>query len=102
MFTLSFISSNLQYRSVNHNSIYENSELKVFKDIKCLGKISINWQNDLFRTMYTILLYLFDSNCWLCYSGLTLRQQFSPFLSLVTLLLILPSNFMVSGFKSST
>ena len=99
MFILSFISSNLEYRSVNHNSIYENSELKVFKHIKCLGKISINWQNDLFGTnVYNSL----DSNCWLCYSGLTLRQQFSPFLSLVILLLILPSNFMVSGFKSST
>ena len=99
MFILSFISSNLEYRSVNHNSIYENSELKVFKHIKCLGKISINWQNDLFGTnVYNSL----DSNCWLYYSGLTLRQQFSPFLSLATLRLVLSSNFMVSGFKSST
>ena len=60
MFTLSFISSNLEYRSVNHTSIYENSELKVFKNIKLLHKISINWQNDLFGTNF----YKTLESCW--------------------------------------
>ena len=34
MFVLSSISSGLESLSVNHNSIYENLELKVFKNIK--------------------------------------------------------------------
>ena len=40
MFILSSISSGLE--SVNHTSIYKNSELKVFKNIKLLGEISNN------------------------------------------------------------
>ena len=39
MFILSSISSCLEFRSVNHTSIYENSELKVFKNIKFLGEL---------------------------------------------------------------
>ena len=42
MFILSSISRGLEFGSVNHTLIYENSELKVFKNIKLLGKISIN------------------------------------------------------------
>ena len=34
MFILSFISSGLEFWSVNHTSIYENSELNVFKNVK--------------------------------------------------------------------
>ena len=37
MFMLSSISSGLEFSSVNHTSIYENSESNVFKDIKLLG-----------------------------------------------------------------
>ena len=33
MFILSFISSNLEFWSVSHTSVYENSELNVFKNI---------------------------------------------------------------------
>ena len=33
MFGLFSISSGLELRSVNHTSIYENSELKIFKNI---------------------------------------------------------------------
>ena len=40
MFILSSISSGLEFWSVNHTSIYENSELKVFKNMKFLGKMS--------------------------------------------------------------
>ena len=34
MFVLSSIASVLEFLSVNHTSIYENSKLKVFKNIK--------------------------------------------------------------------
>ena len=42
MFILSCISSGLEFSSVNHTSIYRNSESKVFKDIKFLDEISNN------------------------------------------------------------
>ena len=42
MFILSSISSGLEFQSVNHTSMYENSELKAFKMIKMFGKISSN------------------------------------------------------------
>ena len=47
MFAL-VISSGLEFRSINHTSIYENFKLKVFKNIKFLGQISYNWSNNLF------------------------------------------------------
>ena len=50
MFLLSSISSDLEFKSINYTSIYENSESNVFENIKCLGEISINWPNDLFGT----------------------------------------------------
>ena len=50
MFVLSFISSSLEFWSANHTSIYENSELKVFKNVKVLGEISNNWPNHLLET----------------------------------------------------
>ena len=42
MFILSSISSGLEFWSVNHTSIYENSELKVFKNIKFLKYLIIS------------------------------------------------------------
>ena len=50
MFILSSIFSGLEFWSVNYASIYENSELRIFKDINVLGKICINWPNDLLET----------------------------------------------------
>ena len=47
IFILSSMSSGLEFWSVNHTSIYENSELNVIKKIKFLGETSINWPNDL-------------------------------------------------------
>ena len=47
MFILSSIPSSLEFWSVNHTSIYRNSELKVFKKRSFLGQISNNWPNDL-------------------------------------------------------
>ena len=50
MFILSSIASGLEFWSVYHTLIYENSELKVFKNINFLGEISNNWPNDLLGT----------------------------------------------------
>ena len=50
MFILSFISSGLEIWSVNQTSIYENSELKVFKNNKFVGDISNNLPKDLIGT----------------------------------------------------
>ena len=50
MFIFSSISNGLEYWLVNHTSIYENFELKVFKNIKFFGEISSNWPNDLLGT----------------------------------------------------
>ena len=45
MFILSSVSSGLEFWSINHTSIYENSESKVFTNIKLFGEISNNWPN---------------------------------------------------------
>ena len=50
MFILSSICGDLEIWSVSHTSIYENSELKVFKYIKLVPEISNNWPNDLLGT----------------------------------------------------
>ena len=42
MFILSFISRRLEFSSVNHTSVYENSELKVLKNVKIFSEISSN------------------------------------------------------------
>ena len=60
MFILSFISSGLEFWPVNRTSVYENSESKFFKNIKFLGEISNNWQNDLLG----INVYKTLESCW--------------------------------------
>ena len=56
MFILSSISSGIEFWSVNHTSIYEKTELKVFKNVKFFGEISSNWPSDLLGTIvYKIL-----------------------------------------------
>ena len=50
MFILPSISGGIEFWSVNHTSIYENSELHVFKNIKFLGEISNVGPNDLLGT----------------------------------------------------
>ena len=50
MFVLSSSSCGVEFWSVNHTSIYENSESNVFKNIKCLGEKTNNWPNDLLGT----------------------------------------------------
>ena len=43
MIILSSVHSGLEFGSINHTSIYENSELNVIKNINVLGEISNNW-----------------------------------------------------------
>ena len=50
MFILSSMSRGLEFWSVIHTSVYENSELHVFKTINFLGEVSNNWPNDLLET----------------------------------------------------
>ena len=50
MFILFSIFSTLDFWSVIHTSIYENSELNDFKNIKFLGEISNSWSHDLLGT----------------------------------------------------
>ena len=60
MFILSSMTSSLELSSIYHTSMYENSELKVFKNIKLVGEISNNWPNDLLgRNVYNIF-----QSCW--------------------------------------
>ena len=60
MFILSSISRGLECWLVSYTSIYENSELKVCKNIKFLGGIFNNWLNDsLVTNVYKIL-----ESCW--------------------------------------
>ena len=68
MFILSFITSGLEFSSVNHTSIYGNSKLEVFKNIKLLCEISNNWPNNLLRTN----VYKTFEFCW--YLLLTILQ----------------------------
>ena len=60
IFILSSISIGLELWSVNHTSIYENSELKAFKNIKSFIEISVNWPNDLLE----INGYKTLESCW--------------------------------------
>ena len=50
MFILSPISRGLEFWCINRSSKYENSELKVQKNINFLGRISNNWASDLLKT----------------------------------------------------
>ena len=60
IFILSSISSSLELWSVNLTLIHENSELKIFKNIKLLAKIWNNGTIDLLGTN----LYKTLELCW--------------------------------------
>ena len=106
-FFLSSISSGWLFWSVNHTSMSWNSELNYFKKVWLVGEISNKLPNGLFGTK----VYKTLESCWSLL--LTILQwtnttfvisrcgTFSPFLSLVILFSLLPSNFTFSGAKSS-
>ena len=57
---MSSISGGLEFGSINHTPIYENSESKFFNNVKLLGEISYNWPNDLLgANVYKTL-----ESCW--------------------------------------
>ena len=72
MFILSSTSGSLEFWSVNHTSIYEISELNVFKNIIFFSEVSNNWSNDLLGTK--VLLNHVDNRCCQYYNGLILLQ----------------------------
>ena len=63
MLILSFIFRGLEFLSVNNTSIDENSELKVFKNIKVLVEIYGNWPNNFMGTNVYKTLNHADSYC---------------------------------------
>ena len=60
MIILSSISRGLEFWSVNHTSMYEDSGWKVFKNIKFLDEISNSWPCDLLGTN----VYKTLESCW--------------------------------------
>ena len=50
MYILSSISRGLEFCSVNHTSIYENSESNLCENRTFSGEVSNNWRNDLLGT----------------------------------------------------
>ena len=84
LFILSSISSGLEIWSVNHTSIYENSEWNVFKNIKFLSEITNNWPNDLSAANVFKTLKLLTTLQW-THTTLVISKwgTFSPFSSLV-------------------
>ena len=70
MFILSPILNGLEIWSVNHISIYQNYELKVFKNINFLGEIFNNWPNDLLGANVYKLLNTVYNHGWQHYIGL--------------------------------
>ena len=63
MLILSSVSRGLEFWSVNHTSIYENSESKVFWIVNFLGEISNTWPNNLLGTNVYKILNLPDNLC---------------------------------------
>ena len=60
MFILSTVSKGLEISLVNLTSINENSELRVFKNIKFLCEISNDWPHDLLQRN----VYKTTESCW--------------------------------------
>ena len=54
--------------------MYENSELKVLKNINFSGEISNNWPKEFSEKVCTALSKYIDNHCWQYYNGLTLLQ----------------------------
>ena len=67
MFILSSISGGLEFRSVNHTSIYESSEIM---DFNSLIVLSNSWPNDVLGTNAYKVLNHVDNHCWQYYNGL--------------------------------
>ena len=99
--------SNLEFWSADYTSIYENSELTFFENIKYLGETSINWSNDLLGTNACNTLESYWQSLWAILqeaNTTSLISKWGTFLPVwfsVILIFVLPCNFIVSGVKSS-
>ena len=85
IFVLSSISNGLEFGSVSHTSIWDNSESNIFNNIKFSSEIFNNWPN------------------WPNTTSVVTKQcTFSKFsFFFVILRLVLASNLIVSGVKNS-
>ena len=64
MFVSSSVLASLEFWSVNQTSIYEHFELKIFRSIKFLDKLSNNWSEELFGTNLSKINNLADNHCY--------------------------------------
>ena len=74
MFILFSVSRGLEFWSVHHTLKYENSELKVFKNINFCVKYLIIDEAIYSEQIYTRLLNHVDNHYWQYYNGLILLQ----------------------------
>ena len=94
IYLLSSISSGLEFWSVNHISIYENSASKVFKHTKLLHELSNNWPHNflginVYKTLESCWQSLFLILKWANTSSVISKWgAFLPFFSFVILLLV--------------
>ena len=92
---------------MNHTSISSYSELNVFKKIWFVGVISNRLPDGLlgtnvYKTLKSCWQWLLIMLQWTNTTSVVSKcGTFSPFLSLVILFSVLPSNFTVLGVKSS-
>ena len=63
MFILFSVYGGLEFWSINHTSIYQNSESKFFKNIKDLDEIFNKGPNDLLGKNVHKTLNLVDNHC---------------------------------------
>ena len=76
MFILNSIFSSLEFWSVNHNPIHENSELKVFKKIKYFGEIQKNIFACLFSVHTAISLSRHEQVCLVIGQMISQKQMY--------------------------
>ena len=74
MFMQCSVSSSLEFWSVNHTSIYENSKSNIYKNIKFWVKYLTIDQTIYLEYMYTRLLDFLDNYYWQYYNWLLLLQ----------------------------
>ena len=103
-FILSSISNGWLFWSVNHSSIAWNCESNILKRYDFEGKFLIYYQIVYVEQMYARRLNVVDNQYWQYRATSVISNcvTFSSFLSLVVLFSVLPSNFIVSGVKSSS
>ena len=104
---MSSISNGWLFWFVNHTSIASNSELKDFRKIWFVREIPNKlpkglFETNVYKTLKSCWWWLLTLLKWTNKTSVILRcSTFAPFLSLVILFSVCPSNLIVSYFKSS-